>query len=383
MASVCSETLGWGGIAKSAIKRVGFGWLGTMFWGTFMRVDCLVIVLLVAGCDIAVAETPAAPAASFSAQSVIGNSFAAHDTLAIGDEVDADARNCLQGLAYPPGDFVVTCEASKAWRYDALLRFPSVVATGDPINDRVTLEWHMARDEKGDIVTAPAVLVVHESGSSMPVGKTLATLLSRHGLHAFMIHLPGYGERRSEARPKSAASLIRLTRQSILDVRRARDAIAVMPMVDVNCISIQGTSLGGFIGSTAACLDDAFDGVFLMLCGGDLYQVLQTGQRDAANMRRKMAEEGLEGEALRQLLWTIEPLRVAHRLPPQRTWLFSGRYDDVVPLANAELLAKAAHLGPEHHILYDADHYSGVVRIPEMIDRMRTEMVVLAKSDGS
>jgi hypothetical protein len=230
-------------------------------------------------------------------------------------------------------------------------------------------------------VSAPAVLVVHESGSKMPVGKTFAMLLSRHGMHAFMIHLPGYGERRNPERPKSAANLIRLTRQSIIDVRRARDAIAVMPKVQEHCIAIQGTSLGGFIGTTAASLDNGFDGVFLMLCGGDLFQVLQTGKRDAAKMRRQMADEGLEGETLRDLLHSIEPTRIAHRLDANRTWLFSGRFDDVVPLANANLLADSAGLSPDHHLLYDADHYSGVIRIPEMIKKLQLEMQILANQD--
>ncbi len=326
-------------------------------------------------CNAAVAESPGVAAvATFSGSSLVGNTYTASDTIAIGEEANTDARECLQGLSWKPAEFSVQCEAATTWRFDSLVRFPSAIETGDAVNDRVALEWHMARNAQGDIVKAPAVLVVHESGSKMPVGKSLAFLLSRHGLHAFMIHLPGYGERRSESRPKSAASLIRLTRQSIIDVRRARDAIAAMPMVDADCISIQGTSLGGFIGSTAACLDDAYDGVFLMLCGGDLYDVLQTGKRDAEKMRRQMAEEGLQGEELKTLLYSIEPTRIAHRLDPKRTWLFSGRYDDVVPLANANLLAQAAKLTPEHHVLYDADHYSGVIRIPEMVKRMQDEI---------
>jgi len=313
-------------------------------------------------------------------QLVVGHSFQAHDSLAIAIESESseDARDCLDGLQWPATDFSVDCEPAKAWRYESLVRFPSAIDTGDVVNDRVALEWHMARSPTGDIVTAPAVLVIHESGSKMPVGKTLAMLLSKHGLHSFMIHLPGYGERRSAARPKGAASLIRMTRQSIIDVRRARDAIAAMPMIEGNVVALQGTSLGGFIGSTAASLDGAFDGVFLMLCGGDLFDVLQHGKRDAENMRRQMAEEGLAGEDLRQLLYTIEPTRIAHRLPPDQTWLFSGRFDTVVPMKNANLLASSIQLTHDHHVIYDVDHYSGVIRIPEMVERIQKEVTLIA-----
>ena len=307
---------------------------------------------------------------------IVGEKLQARDSLAImiDAESNADSRDCLAGLQWPAAEFSIDCEPAKAWRYETLVRFPSAIDTGDSVNDRVALEWHMARSATGEIITAPEVLVIHESGSKMPIGKTLAMLLSRHGLHAFMIHLPGYGERRSDARPKGAASLIRMTRQSIIDVRRARDAIAALPMIEGDVVGLQGTSLGGFIGSTAASLDGAFDGVFLMLCGGDLYDVLQHGKRDAENMRRQMAEEGLAGEDLRQLLHTIEPTRIAHRLRPDQTWLFSGRFDTVVPLKNANLLAASIQLSDEHHVIYDVDHYSGVVRIPEMVTRIQTEL---------
>jgi pimeloyl-ACP methyl ester carboxylesterase len=337
----------------------------------YLRLSLIVLAISAATCCLCSrgqAEPPGlVEPPVFSGLTLVGTSYQAHDTIQVGEERTADARECLEGLCWPASEFSVHCEAATDWRFDSLVRFPSALETGDQVNDRVALEWHMARNPQGEIVKAPAVVVVHESGSKMPVGKMFAFLLSRHQMHAFMIHLPGYGERRSEARPKSAASLFRLTRQSITDVRRARDAIATMPMVDADHVSIQGTSLG-----------DAFDGVFLMLCGGDLYNVLQTGKRDSEKMRRQMAEEGLAGEELRQLLYTIEPTRIAHRLQPQRTWLFSGRFDDVVPLANANLLAKAANLSAEHHVLYDVDHYSGVTRIPEMIKRIQDEINALS-----
>ena len=45
---------------------------------------------------------------------------------------------------------------------------------------------------------ARAVVVVHESGRGMTVGRVIARGLHSHGLHAFMLHLPGYGARRVE-----------------------------------------------------------------------------------------------------------------------------------------------------------------------------------------
>jgi len=65
------------------------------------------------------------------------------------------------------------------------------------------------------------------------------------------------------------------------------------------------------------------------------------------------------------------------RLNQRRSWesrsKVASRHDTVVPLKNAIMLAKAAKLDPAHHVLYDADHYSGVSYIPEMILRVCTE----------
>ncbi len=66
------------------------------------------------------------------------------------------------------------------------------------------------------------------------------------------------------------------------------------------------------------------------------------GKQDAANMRRELAERGIDDETVRRLLAAIEPLRLAHRLSPARTWMFSGKFDDVVPIKNSDLLAAAA-----------------------------------------
>ncbi|MDA1166512.1 MAG: acetylxylan esterase, partial [Planctomycetota bacterium] len=102
-----------------------------------------------------------------------------------------------------------------------------------------------------------------------------------------------------------------MMRQAVADVRRARDAVAVLPMVDKSRISLQGTSLGGFVSATSGALDDGYDNVFLMLAGGELYDLIQNGKKDAAKVRERLEKAGLSGEKLRELTLTIEPTRVA------------------------------------------------------------------------
>ncbi len=299
-----------------------------------------------------------------------GSEFAAKDSLAPAADKSEDATRCLEGLCWTPGNFPVTLEKAANDRGDWLVRFPSPINSGDARNDLVAIEWYQARDADQKLITAPAVVVVHESGSGMTVGRLFARWLQMQGLHAFMIQLPHYGERRTGKNRPDGGNLISMMKQAVADVRRARDAVAVLPFVDKSRISLQGTSLGGFVSATAGSLDDGYDNVFLMLAGGELYDLIQNGKKDAAKVRERLEQAGLKGEELRQLTLIVEPTRVAHRLDPERTWLYSGVFDTVVPPKNALALANAAKLTKPHHIQMTANHYTGIVYLPFVLSHI-------------
>lgn len=303
-----------------------------------------------------------------------GDRFAARDTLSCGDEASEDARQCLAGLRWEPAGFEVRCEQSRKDGGDFLVRFPSPVTTGDAVNDLVAMEWYPARDENGGMLRAPAMVVVHESGRRMPVGRMIARGLQSQRVHTFMIQLPGYGVRESPNSADDAKLLVRL-RQAIADVRRARDAVAALPCVDSNTIGLQGTSLGGFVAATVAGLDRGYHRTFILLAGGDLHRVIQEGARDVESLRAKLKQAGIQGEKLRELTRSIEPLRLAHRIDPRTTWLYSGKLDDVVPPACSQALADAARLPESHHITLPADHYLGIVYLPSVLLEMRQALV--------
>jgi hypothetical protein len=68
-----------------------------------------------------------------------------------------------------------------------------------------------------------------------------------------------------------------------------------------------------------------------------------------------------------------EPLRLAHRLRRDRTWLYSARRDQVVPRAYGRALAKATGIRPSHHRHIAGCHYSCVLTAPWlMADMIRT-----------
>ena len=310
--------------------------------------------------------------------------IAAVDTLAVGEEHSADAQECLEGLIWEEGEFEVCCLPPSQLGGDVLVTFPSPRPSGVASNDTVSMEWSVARDANGVPLTARAVVVVHESGSNMAVGRVIARDLSRHGLHTFLLHLPYYGERRQEQRRPDGAKLLTVIRQAVADVRRARDAIAAIPLVDDAHIALQGTSLGGIISATTAGLDDEYNSVHLMLAGGELYDLLQNGQRDAAKVREDLERAGVTDDQLREIVRQVEPTRLAHRVNPDRVWLYSADYDQVVPKRNSDRLAEAMRLEESHHIHLAADHYSGIIYLPfllkQMAERIKSVPVETASS---
>jgi len=53
-------------------------------------------------------------------------------------------------------------------------------------------------------------------------------------------------------------------KQAIIDVRRGKDAVACLPLVQKDVVGIQGTSLGGFVTATVAGLDRGYGRVFVL-----------------------------------------------------------------------------------------------------------------------
>ena len=296
--------------------------------------------------------------------------FEATDTLNVGIGTTDDEKSCLDGLKWLPTKFSVRLETAQKDCGDWLVRFPSAKPSGIRLNDDVAMEWYQVKDKSGSVIQAPAAVIVHESGSGMTVGRLIAKSLRNKGIHTFMMQLPHYGARRGPGgRPKDM-NLIGALQQGIADARRAKDAVATLPKIDTSRISLQGTSLGGFVTATTAGLDLGYHRVIVFLAGGDLYSVLMDGKKEASQVREELLKSGMTESDVRSMLNSIEPMRLANRVDPARTWLFSALYDDVVPPRNAKLFAEAAHLDSSHHMEMLANHYSGIVFLPSITEQM-------------
>ncbi|MFN7842796.1 MAG: C45 family autoproteolytic acyltransferase/hydrolase, partial [Pirellula sp.] len=113
----------------------------------------------------------------------------------VANDNDERAQKSLDELLWKPQPFDVSIESIDD---ETFVRFPSAIETGNEKNDQVALQWYKATGSKAkESASLPAVIVVHESGRGMTVGKLIAKGIANQGIHAFMIHLPHYGVRRS------------------------------------------------------------------------------------------------------------------------------------------------------------------------------------------
>jgi dienelactone hydrolase len=301
------------------------------------------------------------------AELAVGQELPIRDTLKIGEEPDADAKACLSGIAWQPGEFKASCERATAG--DFLLRFPSARPIGDADNDAAALEWMPARDAGGKLLTAPAVVVAHESGRGMVVGRLFAIALRSKGFHALLLHLPGFGARTSSVTGDFSRMLPAIT-QAVADARRARDVAAALPGVAAGDISMLGVSLGGCVTAAAAGLDKGYRKHFIVLAGGNIAHMLLNGQRDAAAIRNGLLAHGYTKDRIARESLAVEPLRLARRVAADSCWLFSGSKDEVVPPRCSREFAAAARLPAGHHLEYPVGHYDAGSRMPAMIGQV-------------
>ncbi|MEM7624613.1 MAG: hypothetical protein AAF333_03180 [Planctomycetota bacterium] len=299
----------------------------------------------------------------------------------------------LEALTWDAEGFTAQLVETPGRDYDARVTFASPHASGDGGVDTVALRWYRptapGHDETDAAASLPgAVLIVHTLHPDLPVATFLARGLRAMGVNAFVIELPGYGSRRATPRRMTGVTTLIRGTQAVTDCRRAYDVIRALSErpgsgFDGQRVAIQGTSLGSFVACSAAAIDGCFDQTFLFLSGGDGMSILQDGQKDAFHVRGALKHYGYEGARLRELMDTIEPMRIAHRLDPAATWMFNARDDLVVPAKNAKLLAQAIELDASHHVWLPGNHYTAFILLPGVLDRMQQEMNARRRSSAA
>ena len=207
------------------------------------------------------------------------------------------------------------------------------------------------------------VILLDILDGSMMVPRIIAHNLATNGIDACIMVMPHYGARRSPDKPtqremlSNPENLVSSIQQAVADVRRTARCLSALKFVDANRIGICGVSMGGFITALSAGVDGSFNRVAVIMAGGDLATVLTTNSKEASSIRRVLEERNLTGDALQELLASIEPLTYADRLRSAKLLMVNGSTDAIVPPACARKLADA--IDTKIH-WYPTDHYGMV-----------------------
>ncbi len=283
---------------------------------------------------------------------------------------ETDAAEPWRSVPWPADTFAVTvADPPIGNRTVRRVAFPSPRPSGNPTLDRVTLRWHVAVLPPDAVdATRPAVVLVHSLHPDAPIASALARTLALRGVHAFIVDLPGYGARRTAADDWPGIVALRQAAQGVADVRRACDAVAALPGIDPHRIVLQGTSLGSFPAAVAAGLGARHHGLLLYLGGANVTDIIEHGQKDAANFRDSLEGHGIDAHQRAALLAPLEPLHIAERLNPRTTWLLAARNDQVITPTNAQALATAIGLDDARFLRLPGNHYTAAFALPAVAD---------------
>jgi dienelactone hydrolase len=275
----------------------------------------------------------------------------------------------LQRSDWTPRSFSATLETLKNRRH-VTLRYPSPRPIGIAQNDRVVLEWYPAtgRHHVSDRPT-PAILCLHILDGRMLVARAIARAASYQGIHGFVMHMPGYGERGRDARRAMKLFEARAW-QCIADLRRSHRLIAQLPGIDPRRIWLQGTSLGGMMAALGAAAEPGFAGHFFVLAGGGLPSMLENGEFDSAKVRHAFERSGISNDQMESILSRVDPARLGEHIDAARTWMFNARDDRVVPATNARILAQSIGITEKQHIWFPGGHYTIALFMPAVLDAM-------------
>jgi len=275
----------------------------------------------------------------------------------------------LNSMLWDPRPFRLRIEETPGSKKgNALLRFPSPLPMGDAGNDEVFVEWYRPFGKIDN--KRPALLCLHILGGNMELTRGIARAAQFKGMHAFMLQMPGYGRRKGKRDRHDIRLFQHRSHQAAADVLRAQDCIASLEGIDPARIYLEGISLGGIVGALSAGISDEFAGQFFILAGGGLKEMLRKGKRDSKKILEAFHRAGIRGAQLDEILDSVDPARVAHRLDPRKTWLYSARSDTVVPPSQARLLARAADLPESHHMWFPGDHYTAILSLPRVLEHM-------------
>ncbi len=180
-------------------------------------------------------------------------------------------------------------------------------------------------------------------------------LLAQGGFAGFAIDARYHGERRDHAALQrlfdDPSVLERMLRETVIDMRRGIDYLETRPECDPERIGYIGASMGGFLGTMLAGVDDRVQAPVFLVSGADWRTMLDSSE--AAQFRDRATQADIE--RARALLDPIDPVHWVGLISPRPVLMVAGDADRAVPPASARALHDAAG-DPKTVIWYRGGH---------------------------
>ena len=195
----------------------------------------------------------------------------------------------------------------------------------------------------------PGMVLMHGMPGTARQMAGVGQLLAEHGAVAIAIDAP-FARRGGQPVRFSAEDRAEQI-QLIKDLQRAVDVLRAQPNVDAARIAYLGVSYGGAMGALFAGVERRIKAAVLVVGDGGLVSHF-TGPEDSNQMAGLSCATRVNWF---QAMAPIEPIRFIGHASPTALLLQSGRFDNLVPVADAQDLHTAAPV-PKTILWYDAGH---------------------------
>ncbi len=275
----------------------------------------------------------------------------------------------------PPTDFQATVRESEpvAGRSTWEARMPSAIHTPFESNNVIlAYGFEPAKPSK-----AAAIVLPIANGRNLMLEKAVALYLANQGIVGVVMPMPYQFDRGRDAKSANAMDLadaktglnlfFQGTEQAVSDVRRLRQWLVSRRGIDPDKVGLVGISLGSIVASVTYSIDDRFSAAVLVLCGGDLPEVIWHGSRETRGLKKAIIGMGHDLEWTREMLRPIDPLTYATPQRGEGVLMVNAKDDEVFPSDSTMKLNHA--YGDAQLLMLPGDHYSVAIFLPAVLAR--------------
>lgn len=275
----------------------------------------------------------------------------------------------------PQGDYEVTVQGldpvvgRSTWE----ARMPSAVVTPFKSNNVISVfGFEPAHPSK-----AAAIVLPIANGRNLMLEKAVALYLANQGILGVVMPMPYQFERGKDAKAANALQMadaktgLKLffqgTEQAVSDVRRVRQWLVSQRGIDPDKVGLVGISLGSIIASVTYSIDTRFSAAVLVLCGGDLPDVIWHGSKETRGLKKAIIGMGHDLEWTREMLRPVDPLTYATPQRGKGVLMVNAKDDEVFPTDSTMKLNHA--YGDAQLLMLPGDHYSVAIFLPAVLAR--------------